>query len=163
MKRLAGFFAVLAALTLAARFGGEAQDVSELTPVQALVIDTQNGEITVTADTGDTGRGGSLDAALSDLRAGCAGKLFTQTAEHIILTQKAWFLMPQVCVSAQLRPAAKLYRAVGQEIPAQRALSFLQAHPGELTLSLARAALLENRQVQAAVLVQTGGGFRLGG
>ena len=117
----------------------------------------------MTADTQDVGRGGSLDAALSDLRAGCAGTLFTQTAEHVVLTQKAWFLMPQVCVSAQLRPAAKLYRAVGQSISAERALSFLQAHPGELTLSRARAALLENKEVQAAVLVQTGGGFRLGG
>ena len=163
MRKLAGYFAVLAALALAARFGGGAQDVSELVPVQALVIDAQDGEITVAADTQDVGRGGSLDAALSDLRAGCAGALFTQTAEHVILTQKAWFLMPQVCVSAQLRPAAKLYRAVGQSIPAERALSFLQAHPGALTLSGARAALLENRQVQAAVLVQTGGGFRLGG
>ena len=154
MRKLAGFFAALAALALAFRFGGGAQDVSELVPVQALVIDAQNGEITVTADTQDVGRGGSLDAALSDLRAGCAGTLFTQTA---------WFLMPQVCVSAQLRPAAKLYRAVGQSISAERALSFLQAHPGELTLSRARAALLENKEVQAAVLVQTGGGFRLGG
>ena len=155
MRKLAGFFAALAALALAFRFGGGAQDVSELVPVQALVIDAQNGEITVTADT--------QDAALSDLRAGCAGTLFTQTAEHVVLTQKAWFLMPQVCVSAQLRPAAKLYRAVGQSISAERALSFLQAHPGELTLSRARAALLENKEVQAAVLVQTGGGFRLGG
>ena len=162
MRKLAGFFAALAALALAFRFGGGAQDVSELVPVQALVIDAQN-EITVTADTQDVGRGGSLDAALSDLRAGCAGALFTQTAEHVVLTQKAWFLMPQVCVSAQLRPAAKLYRAVGQSISAERALSFLQAHPGELTLSRARAALLEKKEVQAAVLVQTGGGFRLGG
>ena len=141
MRKLAGFFAALAALALAFRFGGGAQDVSELVPVQALVIDAQNGEITVTADTQDVGRGGSLDAALSDLRAGCAGTLFTQTAEHVVLTQKAWFLMPQVCVSAQLRPAAKLYRAVGQSISAERALSFLQAPPGELTLSRARAAL----------------------
>ena len=72
MRKLAGFFAALAALALAFRFGGGAQDVSELVPVQALVIDAQNGEITVTADTQDVGRGGSLDAALSDLRAGGA-------------------------------------------------------------------------------------------
>ena len=90
MRKLAGLFAALAALALAFRFGGGAQDVSELVPVQALVIDAQNGEITVTADTQDVGRGGSLDAALSDLRAGCAGTLFTQTAEHVVLTQKAW-------------------------------------------------------------------------
>ena len=48
MRKLAGFFAALAALALAFRFGGGAQDVSELVPVQALVIDAQNGEITVT-------------------------------------------------------------------------------------------------------------------
>lgn len=57
MRKLAGFFAALAALALAFRFGGGAQDVSELVPVQALVIDAQNGEITVTADTQDVGRG----------------------------------------------------------------------------------------------------------
>lgn len=153
---------MLAALALAARFGGGAQDVSELVPVQALVIDAQDGEITVAADTQDVGRGGSLDAALSDLRAGCAGALFTQTAEHVILTQKAWFLMPQVCVSAQLRPAAKLYRAAGQTKDARAALEFLQAHPGNLTLSRARAALLLNETPAVPVLVYAEGGFRLG-
>ena len=164
MKRLWVFFAALAVCTIFAGLDeGDTHDAAALVPVQALVIDAKDGTVFVTADTGDVGRGGNLDAALSDLQSGCAGALFTQTAEHVVLTQKAWFLMPQVCVSAQLRPAAKLYRAVGQSISAERALSFLQAHPGELTLSRARAALLENKEVQAAVLVQTGGGFRLGG
>ena len=163
MRKLAGFFAALAALALAFRFGGGAQDVSELVPVQALVIDAQNGEITVTADTQDVGRGGSLDAALSDLRAGCAGALFTQTAEHVIVTSRAWYLAPQVCVSRQLRPAAKLYRAMEEVKEPEEALRFLQAHPGSLTLSHARAALLESREEAAPVLMQTEGGFRLGG
>ena len=163
MRKLAGFFAALAALALAFRFGGGAQDVSELVPVQALVIDAQNGEITVTADTQDVGRGGSLDAALSDLRAGCAGTLFTQTAEHVIVTSRAWYLAPQVCVSRQLRPAAKLYRAMEKIEEPEQALRFLQAHPGNLTLSHARAALLESREEAAPVLMQTEGGFRLGG
>ena len=163
MRKLAGFFAALAALALAFRFGGGAQDVSELVPVQALVIDAQNGEITVTADTQDVGRGGSLDAALSDLRAGCAGTLFTQTAEHVIVTSRAWYLTPQVCVSRQLRPAAKLYRTMEEVKKPEEALRFLQAHPGSLTLSHARAALLESREEAAPVLMQTEGGFRLGG
>ena len=163
MRKLAGFFAALAALALAFRFGGGAQDVSELVPVQALVIDAQNGEITVTADTQDVGRGGSLDAALSDLRAGCAGALFTQTAEHVIVTSRAWYLTPQVCVSRQLRPAAKLYRTMEEVKKPEEALRLLQAHPGSLTLSHARAALLESREEDAPVLMQTEGGFRLGG
>ena len=162
MKKLALFLVLLAICTLAAVSGQESHDAAELVPVQALVIDAESGRITVTADTGDTGSGPNLDAAFADLRAGCAGTLFTQTAEHVILTQKAWYLMPQVSVSAQLRPAAKLYRAVGGIDAPSSALGFLQAHPGALTLSLVRAALLENEQPEAPVLVQTGGGFRLG-
>ena len=45
----------------------------------------------------------------------------------------------------------------------EEALRFLQAHPGNLTLSHARAALLESREEAAPVLLQTEGGFRLGG
>ena len=162
LKKLAILLAALAGLTVLARFGGTSTDASELRPVQALVIDTEEGLVTLTADTGDTGRGVNLDAAFSDLRAGCAGKLFTQTAEHVIVTQKAWYLMPQVSVSGQLRPAAKLYRATGETKDAQAALEFLQAHPGNLTLSRARAALLLNETPDAPVLVRAEGGFRLG-
>ena len=162
MKKLAIFLAALGALTLLSRFGGTSTDAAELRPVQALVIDTQEGLVTLTADTGDVGRGVNLNAAFSDLRAGCAGKLFTQTAEHVIVTQKAWYLMPQVSVSGQLRPAAKLYRAAGETRDVRAALAFLQAHPGDLTLSRARAALLQNETPEAPVLAYTEGGFRLG-
>lgn len=163
MKKLVWFLAALGAVTLAAVTGAASHDASELVPVQALVIDAQNGMVTLTADTGDTGRGANLDAAFADLRAGCAGTLFTQTAEHILLKQKAWYLAPQVSVNTQLRPAAKLYRVIGDNVSAEQALSFLQAHPGRLSLSQMRAALLENRQVQTPQLVVTGGGLRLGG
>ena len=162
LKKLAIFLAALGALTLLSRFGGTSTDAAELRPVQALVIDTQEGLVTLTADTGDVGRGVNLDAAFSDLRAGCAGKLFTQTAEHVIVTQKAWYLMPQVSVSGQLRPAAKLYRAAEETRDVRAALAFLQAHPGDLTLSRARAALLQNETPETPVLVRAEGGFRLG-
>ena len=162
MKRVAWIAAGIALLALIGMPRGKRSDVAELVPVQALIIDAEQGKITITTDTGDTGSGASLDAAFSDLRAGCAGQLFTQTAEHVLLTARAWYLMPQVSVSQQLRPAAKLYRVVGQAPQAQPALEFLQAHPGSLTLSHTRAALLENRQVQAPQMVQTEGGLRLG-
>ena len=158
MKRLWVFFAALAVCTIFAGLDdGDTHDAAALVPVQALVIDAKDGTVFVTADTGDVGRGGNLDAALSDLQSGCAGALFTQTAEHVIVTSRAWYLAPQVCVSRQLRPAAKLYRAM------EEVKEFLQAHPGNLTLSHARAALLESREEAAPVLMQTEGGFRLGG
>lgn len=164
MKRLWVFFAALAVCTVLAGVDeGEAHDAAALVPVQALVIDAKDGTVLVTTDTGDVGRGGNLDAALSDLQSGCAGALFTQTAEHVIVTSRAWYLTPQVCVSRQLRPAAKLYRTMEEVKKPEEALRFLQAHPGSLTLSHARAALLESREEDAPVLMQTEGGFRLGG
>ena len=162
MKQVIAFFALLAVLTLASGAAQTRSDVSELVPVQALAVDVQDGRVRVTADTGDEGFGRSLDDALSDLRAGCAGRLFTQTAEHILMTQRAWYLLPQVCVSGQLRPAAKLYRAGEKAARPEEALAFLQAHPGPLTLSRARAALLENKMPEAPVLLEAEGGFRLG-
>ena len=164
LKRLWVFFAALAVCTVLAGVDeGEVHDAAALVPVQALVIDAKDGTVLVTTDTGDVGRGGNLDAALSDLQSGCAGALFTQTAEHVIVTSRAWYLAPQVCVSRQLRPAAKLYRAMEKIEEPEQALRFLQAHPGNLTLSHARAALLESREEAAPVLMQTEGGFRLGG
>ena len=164
MKRLWAFFAALAVCTIFTGLDeGDTHDAAALVPMQALVIDAKDGTVFVTADTGDVGRGGNLDAALSDLQSGCAGALFTQTAEHVIVTSRAWYLTPQVCVSRQLRPAAKLYRAMEEVKKPEEALRFLQAHPGSLTLSHARAALLESREEAAPVLLQTEGGFRLGG
>ena len=164
MKRLWVFFAALAVCTIFAGLDdGDTHDAAALVPVQALVIDAKDGTVFVTADTGDVGWGGNLEEALSDLQSGCAGALFAQTAEHVIVTSRAWYLAPQVCVSRQLRPAAKLYRAMEEVKEPEEALRFLQAHPGSLTLSHARAALLESREEAAPILLQTEGGFRLGG
>ena len=164
MKRLWAFFAALAVCTIFTGLDeGDTHDAAALVPVQALVIDAKDGTVFVTADTGDVGWGGNLEEALSDLQSGCAGALFAQTAEHVIVTSRAWYLAPQVCVSRQLRPAAKLYRAMEEVKEPEEALRFLQAHPGSLTLSHARAALLESREEAAPVLMQTEGGFRLGG
>ena len=158
------FFAALAVCTIFAGLDeGDTHDAAALVPVQALVIDAKDGTVFVTADTGDVGWGGNLEEALSDLQSGCAGALFAQTAEHVIVTSRAWYLAPQVCVSRQLRPAAKLYRAMEEVEAPEEALRFLQAHPGNLTLSHARAALLESREEAAPILLQTEGGFRLGG
>lgn len=130
MKRLWAFFAGIAVCTIFAGLDeGDTHDAAALVPMQALVIDAKDGTVFVTADTGDNGRGGNLDAALSDLQSGCAGALFTQTAEHVIVTSRAWYLAPQVCVSRQLRPAAKLYRAMEKIEEPEQALRFLQAHP----------------------------------
>lgn len=152
--------AVLAGATGGA--AGRSADAAELIPVQLLCIDAQGGSIRLTTDTGDIGSGKSMEAAFADLKAGCAGQLFTQTAEHVVLTRRAWYLAPQVCVSGQLRPAAHIYRV--EQAPGELAalLAFLQAHPGQMTLSRMRALLLRGEQAEPAQVRRTEGGFRLG-
>lgn len=154
--------ALLAALAVSGAGAGKAVDAAELVSVQLLCIDAQEGTIRLKTDTGDTGSGKTMDEALADLKAGCAGQLFTQTATHVLLTSRAWYLAPQVCVNAQLRPAARVYRVNGEAGKTEALLAFLQAHPGTLTLSRMRALFLQGEQVRPEVIVAAEGGFRLG-
>ena len=112
-------------------------------PAQALVIDAQNGEITVTADNaGSWGAGDILDdGACRSARRVRGARSFTQTAEHVVLTQKRVVVCCRsVCVQRAASPGGKaISGAVGQSISAERAAcEFLQAHPGELTLARTR-------------------------
>lgn len=162
MKKALYCLAALAALTIVSASRQVHTDAAELVPVQLFIVDAEGGQTIVTAETGEKAAGTNLDEALSRLRAQCAGQLFTKTAEHIVLTERAWYLMPQVCVCRALRPAARLYRAQQQAAAApEKLLSYLQAHPGELTLSRVRAALLENEVPAPPQIHATEGGLSL--
>ena len=116
-------------------------DAAKLLPAQVLVIGAGDGAITVEADNGAAGSGPTLAAALADMAECAEGTLFLDTAEHIVLLQSAGALLPAAAQQPQFRPAAKLYLARLPELHAAEAVEFLQAHPGTLTLALARAAL----------------------
>lgn len=162
MKKGMYALAGLIALALGFALPKSQTDAAELRPVQLIVVDAQGGKVRVMTDGGEAAEGKDLAAAIAELRARCAGTLFTQTAEHVVLSERAWYLMPQVCVCPDLRPAAKLYRAQLSALSEPGALlSFLQAHGGELTLTRARAALLENKAVLPPEIVWSEGGYLL--
>ena len=121
-------------------------DAAKLLPAQVLVIGAGDGAITVEADNG------------------AEGTLFLDTAEHIVLLQSAGALLPAAAQQPQFRPAAKLYLARLPELHAAEAVEFLQAHPGTLTLALARAALVRGDQIRPAQLLPAeDGGMKLAG
>ena len=106
----------------------------------------------------------ALAAALADMAECAEGTLFLDTAEHIVLLQSAGALLPAAAQQPQFRPAAKLYLARLPELHAAEAVEFLQAHPGTLTLALARAALVRGDQIRPAQLLPAeDGGMKLAG
>mgnify|MGYP001129027331 CR=1 FL=1 len=134
-------------------------DAAKLLPAQVLVIGAGDGAITVEADNGAAGSG-----PLADMAECAEGTLFLDTAEHIVLLQSAGALLPAAAQQPQFRPAAKLYLARLPELHAAEAVEFLQAHPGTLTLALARAALVRGDQIRPAQLLPAeDGGMKLAG
>ena len=135
-------------------------DAAKLLPAQVLVIGAGDGAITVEADNGAAGSG----QRLADMAECAEGTLFLDTAEHIVLLQSAGALLPAAAQQPQFRPAAKLYLARLPELHAAEAVEFLQAHPGTLTLALARAALARGNQIRPAQLLPAeDGGMKLAG
>ena len=130
---------------------------------QVLVVDASKGEVTVEADCGVSGSGASLSGALEDMRAHAPGELFLDTAEHIVLRERAWYLLPQAASCRALRPAARLARAGGELPGIEELRAFLQAHPPALTLAHAYASLLRGKPVYAPQLTQTEGRLSLAG
>lgn len=125
-------------------------DAAKLLPAQVLVI--------------GAGPGPTLAAALADMAECAEGTLFLDTAEHIVLLKSAGALLPAAAQQPQFRPAAKLYLARLPELHAAEAVEFLQAHPGTLTLALARAALVRGDQIRPAQLLPAeDGGMKLAG
>ena len=133
-------------------------DAAELLPAQVLVIARENGQITVESDNGASGTGATLPDALDSMEKSAAGTLFLDTAEHIVLLQSARELLPAAARQERFRPAAKLYLARMEALDAEECVTYLQAHPGRLTLAEARAALLRAEEPEPAVLLPEKGG-----
>ena len=129
MKQMAFWFVFAAAVTALGLWPTKARDASGLLCAQVLVVDASKGEVTVEADCGVSGSGASLSEALEDMRAHAPGELFLDTAEHIVLRERAWYLLPQAASCRALRPAARLVRAGGELPGIEELRAFLQAHP----------------------------------
>lgn len=138
-------------------------DAAKLLPTQVLVIGMEDGQVRVRSDTRAAGSGASLSQALVQLERSAEGRLFLDTAEHIVLEQGAQELVEQVVVQERFRPAAKLYLMQGSAEPTKLA-AFLQAHPGSVRLVQARALLLRAEQlVLPRIEIDESGGMQLAG
>lgn len=139
-------------------------DAAKLLPTQLLIISVENGAVRVRSDNGAAGSGQTLSRALVQMQRSAEGRLFLDTAEHIVVEQSARELLPQIIAQERFRPAAKLYQTQRTVADVTKLLSFLQAHPGEVRLVQARAFELRGQTVKLPCIdVDETGGMQLAG
>ena len=91
MKRIFIYGLILAGM-LAAPV--EKLDVGKLEPVQAVYVSRQAGQVLLETDTEDTGRGNTLEDALTDLEEHCLGIIYLDTAQYLLVAEDAADLLP---------------------------------------------------------------------
>ena len=162
MKRGIWLLLLAAALGVCGTVPFRSVDVAQLLPVQVLTVDVRHGQVQLDGGVAK-GSGADLDAALADLRARAEGHVFLATAEQVVLSESAAYLLPQVVHWQVLRPAAGVTVAAPELPAAEDAAKFLRAHDPGVTLQQVRAALLRRETISVPQLYTWEGGMRLYG
>ena len=124
MKRL-----VYGALVAAALMVPTApQELGKLIPVEVIKIGQADGTVLIETDTGDAGRGATVEAALRDLSATAPGTIYLDTAEYVLIPEGEKELLGPL--TGSLKESVKLCCWEGT-INMEEVAVFLDAHtPG---------------------------------
>ena len=124
----------LAAVVLVAALGWmpfHGTDVAKLQPVELLCVMADGGKVKVQTDTGESGQGAMLQEAVFDLKESTAGEIFLDTADFLLLSESALYLMDEM--GAYLRPGCKV--CLFTDAPeTETAARFLRTHAPDKTL-----------------------------
>lgn len=136
MKRWLWWVVALAAVFLAGKLPFSGTDVAKLQPVRLIRVSVADGELLVSTDTGDMGKGTGLEEAFADMKKTSSGEIFLETADHLLVDPALQGLLPEL--AAYLRPGCGVciaYKAHDLEAAAE----YLAAHPSDVTLGDCRA------------------------
>ena len=135
MKRIGALIvAVLAAAAMGKLF--HRADVGKLQPVRAVYIRHEEGQVTVSADTGETGAGPDVQAAFEALKQTASAEVFLDTADFVLFDENSGDLLPEVYEI--LRPGARVCLTEG-EVDPEATGKYLAVHRPEVTLAQCRA------------------------
>ncbi len=138
MKRI---FCLAAAALLAfalVRSTPPGSDAAKLLPVEAVRVRVDGSFVTVETDTGDSGVGEDLNAAIRDMKGRASGDIFLETANFLLLMPGAEKTLSD-CM-ANFRPACALSMVKG-DAEVCDLVPFLRAHEPGLTLMEYRAGM----------------------
>lgn len=162
MKQIIWVALLAAAVSLTGLFPFESNDVADLVPVEALLVDVQADRVILKGNDCQ-GSGTDWPSALEDLRQSGEGTVFLGTAEQVVLSRSATALLPDVIRSTDLRPAAVLCICDGELPEPDKAAEYLSARNAGTTIQKVQAIMLRGEGIQLPVLEQTEGGLRLRG
>lgn len=106
-------------------------DVGDLQPVELIQVYRERGKVVMETDTGDLGRGRTLQKALEDLQNTTPGKVFLETADYLLLTDDAKKYIPDLF--RLLRPGTEVCR-IEEKVRGEKAAEYLASHPPTITL-----------------------------
>ncbi|MBQ5749416.1 MAG: hypothetical protein IIV87_04585 [Oscillospiraceae bacterium] len=157
MKRTVLWLALAAALVFTGLLPFEATDASKLQPAHVLLVWQDGGLVRTQCDADAQGRGVTLEEAIWDMQRTADGKLFLDTAEHIVFADGAPQLLMQAAENKKLRPAAHVWLLRGELPKVEQAASFLKNRAGTVTLGRIRAANFGAMMPQVPYLIQQDG------
>ena len=127
MKRLLIYLIIV----LAASVSFRGPDIAKLAPVEVVWISESDGEVYLETDTGESGKGNSVQSAYNNMKASAHGSIFLETADYLIVQNGDEHLIVETYDI--LRPSCVVCTA--QRIPDMESVaSFLSAHKPNLVL-----------------------------
>ena len=100
-------------------------DKGKLKPVEVVKLNKEKGVIQIETDTGDTGRGETIELALRELKETTPGTIYLDTAEYVLLPKQAEELINQL--SPHVKQSVRICYWEG-EIDLKETTAFLDAH-----------------------------------
>lgn len=107
-------------------------DVGKLQPVELVFLSIEDGQIVLETDTGGWGQSETLNGALENLKETTAGVIFLDTADYLLVTQNAEYLLGEM--EGYVKPRIRVCRAE-QGIDLVEAARYLGVHPPRMTLN----------------------------
>lgn len=101
-------------------------DIGNLRPVGLLFVQWEGEKYHITADTGDSGSGETVEDAAADLRLCAPGEVYLDTAAILVISENAVDVLPEL--ENLLRPSVRIIETDAQVEPSD-AFDYLQAHP----------------------------------
>ena len=113
-----------------------AADVARLKPVEVIRVGIFAGGVLVETDTGDSGVGKDITAAIADLKRTTDGDVFLETVDSVLVLPSAVSLLPSL--GDFLRPGCNVCVEMGQ-VELESVSAFLNIHEPGVTLQDHRA------------------------
>ncbi len=115
-------------------------DVAKLRPVKILLAAYDQGQVTLTADTGDQGTGDTWQGAMTDMEKAASGVIFQGTVTYILLEDET--MLPTVLENDALNPNCMVCLTEG-EPELTEVGAYLDAHSPESSLRQLRAGRVD--------------------